>query len=153
MAMNDTAAPELLVRVTERLREQIAWASSSLEVETDGVLPSLRPLHDLQAWFDVLFADAAIDGSLTLVFLLDHLLEEAFENLAGDFRYDPEADSIRRGFFHRLGQSLGDLAQSDLSDPRTWAGIVDAVLSDYTDVLAKLNQHQLAQLGLSGEES
>jgi hypothetical protein len=142
---------DVLVRVTERLRGQLARASSSLQAETDGVLPSLRPLHDLQAWCDGLFTEASIDGSITLIFLLDHILEESFENLAGDFRYDPEADSVRRGFFRRLGAGLGDLAESDLSDATAWASIADRVLTDYTDVLAQINRHQLAQLDLSEE--
>ena len=138
--------------MTERLRGQLARAGSSLHAENEGVLPSLRSLHDLQAWCDAMFAEAAIDSSITLVFLVDHILEESFENLAGDFRYDLEADGIRRGFFRRLGHGLAELAESDLSDPRVWASITDRLLVDYTDVLGQINRHQLAQLDLLEEE-
>lgn len=144
---------DLLSRVTERLRGQLARAGSSLQDENGGVLPGLRPLHDLQAWCDTMFAEAAVDSSITLLFVLDHILEEAFENLAGDFRYDPEADRIRRDFFQRLGTGLGELADSDLSDPRVWAAISDRLLVDYTEVLNQINHHQLAQLDLPEEGS
>lgn len=142
---------QLLERVTERLREQLVQASSTLQAAVDDVLPTLRPLHGLQAWCDAIFAEAALETSITLVFLLDHILEESFENLAGDFRYDPKADEVRRGFFRRLGAGLGELAGSDLANPSAWASITDRLLSDYRDVIAEIDRHQLAQRDLAEE--
>jgi hypothetical protein len=143
-----TAAAE---KIVERLRCQMADASVALATSADGALPSLRPLHDLQSWCDLVFTETELDSAITVVFFLDHILEEAFENLAGDVRYDQEADAIRRGFFGRLGVSLGDLAKSDLMNPSSWHTIAQHVLVDYTDVLAQLNRHQLAQLNVPEE--
>ena len=151
MTLQKTDQSAAAARVADRLRDQMAYASSSLQAGPEGTLPSLRPLHDLQSWCDLVFTEAELDGIITLVFFLDHMLEEAFENLAGDFRYDPKADSTRRGFFERLGAALGDLAGSDLMEPSSWNTIAQRVLVDYTDVLAQLNRHQLAQIDVPEE--
>lgn len=138
-------------RVTGRLRQYIERASEALRRDEHEGAPSLRSLHELQAWCDVLFAEVAGAGAITVIFVLDHILEEAFENLAGDFKYDKEADGMRRAFFARLGSGLAELANSDLSDPSAWSPVTDKVLTDYTDVLAELNLRQLDHIAFTGE--
>lgn len=146
MTPSDTdQASSAAAQSIDRLRAKMVGASAAMTSGGDAQ-PSLRPLHDLQAWCDLVFTEVELDGAITVIFFIDHILEEAFENLAGDFRYDPTADAIRRAFFGRLGASLGDLAESDLMDPRSWQPIAQRVLLDYADVLAQLNRHQLSNL-------
>ncbi len=100
----------------------------------------LRPLHALLRWCEAVLASSPGEAEVVVpMYLLSRLLDDALDNLTGDFRYDAIAHDLKTSFFRGLVQDLDELGEAGFERPELWAPLLRRSLDGYLRVVESLN--------------
>lgn len=138
--------------VHDFLRDELRNAATPLRAAAEPGAPKpLRPAHNLQAWCESTLTRSTPAGLTLLLYFISRFLEDALENLTGDFRYDEDSDRVRRQFFGRLGNEFETLAGVDFDDSNQWAPVIERALRDYLSVVSDLNSDFIGLVRRGGD--
>jgi len=100
----------------------------------------LRPLHELLRWCEAVLASSPGEVEVVVpMYLLSRFLDDALDNLTGDFLYDANAHEFKTSFFRGLVQDLDELGKAGFERPELWAPLLRRSLDGYLRVVDSLN--------------
>lgn len=135
------------------LARELSATAAAMEDYGREKTSSLRPINRLQQWCDMVMTQAPPTTGVVPLYLISRLLDDALDNLVGDFHYDVHSDRLRREFFEALVLDLHALSTIDLERSVDWVPILQQAIQRYIQVVSELDQYAESHVPMSEEEA